>query len=234
MQFPTGGIVRKPKGTIRCDSGTDGTVRMKEATFLRRALSGALFFWKEGILMNTKKLATVAILASLSVVLVWLVHVPVFPAVSFLEYDPADIAILICGFAYGPVAGLIATLAAALVQGFTVSAQSGVYGILMHVISTGTFMAVSSIIYNKNKTRKRAAIGIACGALAMTAVMFLANLVVTPYFMMGAVNAETVSVVLGLMPWILAFNLLKAGVNGLVTFFLYKSLSRFLTNIGAK
>ena len=114
--------------------------------------------------MNTKKLATIAVLASLSVVLVWLVHFPIFPAVPFLEYDPADVAILICGFAYGPLAGLIATLAAALVQGFTVSAQSGLYGILMHVISTGTLMAVSSLIYNRQKTRKRAAIGIACGA----------------------------------------------------------------------
>ncbi len=28
--IPTGGIVRKPRGKIRCNSGTDGTVRMRE------------------------------------------------------------------------------------------------------------------------------------------------------------------------------------------------------------
>jgi len=44
---------------------------------------------------------------------------PDFTAVPFLEYDPADIPILIVSFAYGPLAGLIVTITAALAQGFT-------------------------------------------------------------------------------------------------------------------
>ena len=30
MRFPTGGKAREPRGMIRCDSGADGIVRMKE------------------------------------------------------------------------------------------------------------------------------------------------------------------------------------------------------------
>lgn len=41
--------------------------------------------------MNEKvrKLVTMAMLAALSIVLVYVIHFPIFPAASFLEYDPA-------------------------------------------------------------------------------------------------------------------------------------------------
>ena len=57
-----------------------------------------------------RKLVTMAMLAALSIVLVYVVHFPIFPAAPFLEYDPADIPILIGTFAYGPVAGIILTV----------------------------------------------------------------------------------------------------------------------------
>ena len=173
---------------------------------------------------NTRQLTTMAVLTAFSVCLVALIHFPIFPAVAFLEYDPADIPILICGFAFGPAAGLAVTVIAAVIQGFTVSAQSGIYGVLMHILATGTYVLVSALFYKKHKTKKMAAVSITLGAAAMTACMFLANLVVTPYFMMGAVNGTTVSAVLSLMPFILLFNLLKAGINGCITFFIYKSV----------
>ena len=171
---------------------------------------------------NTRKLTTMAILTALSVCLVAIIHFPIFPAVAFLEYDPADIPILICGFAFGPAAGLIVTVIASVIQGITVSAQSGVYGIIMHIIATGAYVLSSSFFYKKHKTKKMAAVSILIGTGTMVVCMFFANLVITPYFMMGAVNQATVSAVLSLMPFILLFNLLKAGINGIVTFFIYK------------
>lgn len=180
---------------------------------------------------NTRRIAVIGMLTALSVVLVALIHFPIFPAVSFLEYDPADIPILVCGFAFGPAAGILVTVIASVIQGFTVSAASGIYGIIMHVLSTGAYVAVSSLIYRKSKA---AACSIVCGALTMVVVMFGANLVVTPYFMLNAVNGETVRFVLGLMPFILLFNAIKAGINGLVTFFIYKSISGLITKLGAK
>lgn len=178
--------------------------------------------------MKTRKLTSMAILTALSVVLVALIHFPIFPAVSFLEYDPADIPILICGFAFGPAAGLAVTVIASVIQGFTVSAASGVYGVIMHIIATGVYVTVSSVMYKRRKTKKEAALSIVVGALAMAAVMFGANLVITPYFMMGAVNGQTVRAVLSLMPFIIGFNLIKAGINGVVTFFVYKKVSPIL------
>ena len=171
---------------------------------------------------NTRKLTTMAILTALSVCFVALIHFPIFPAVAFLEYDPADIPILICSFAFGPAAGLVVTVIAAFIQGFTVSAQSGIYGIIMHIIATGAYVLASGLFYRKHKTKNLAAVSLLIGTAAMVVCMFFANLVITPYFMMGAVNKETVYTVLSLMPFILLFNLLKAGINGAITFFLYK------------
>lgn len=172
---------------------------------------------------NVRKLTTMAILAAISVVLVWLVHFPIFPAVAFLEYDPADIAVLICGFAFGPVAGICVTLVAALVQGITVSAASGIYGIIMHILATAAFVLTSSLIYRKKKTKKTAAISIAAGVVAMTLVMIPANLFITPFFM----NCER-ALVIDLLPFIAGFNAIKAGVNGIITFFVYKKISRLI------
>ena len=95
---------------------------------------------------NTRKLAVMAMLVAISVVLVYVIHFPIFPAAAFLEYDPADIPILIGTFAYGPVAGLLLTVVAAVIQGVTVSAGSGNYCSIMHIISTSTLVLVAGII----------------------------------------------------------------------------------------
>ena len=104
--------------------------------------------------MNTKKLTTLGVLAACSIVLVAFIHFPIFPAVSFLEYDPADIPILIGTFLFGPVWGVVLTVLVSAIQGMTVSAQSGVYGIVMHIIATSAFTLVAGTIYKRKKTKK--------------------------------------------------------------------------------
>lgn len=171
---------------------------------------------------RTVRLAKMAMLVAISIVLVWVIRIP-FPPLPFLEYDPADIPILIGTFAFGPLGGIALVVVTSVVQGLTVSAGSGLYGILMHIIATGTFVVVAGFIYRWKKTRKVALIAVICGALAMVAIMIPANLLVTPLFM-GMPRAA----VFPLLPAIIGFNALKAGINGAVTFLLYKPMSRFL------
>jgi len=170
------------------------------------------------------------ILAGFSVALVFLIHFPIFPQAPFLEYDPADVPILIATFAYGPVAGLFVTAVAALVQGFTVSAQSGLYGILMHVLSTGSYVLAAGVVYRVKHDRLGAGLAIVCGVLVSAAVMVPANLIVTPAFT-GAPVAFVQSL---LVPVIIPFNLVKSGANGIITFLLYKPISGFLRSRNAK
>ena len=172
---------------------------------------------------KTARLAKMAMLVAISIVLVAIVRFPIFPAVAFLEYDPADIPIMVGTFAFGPGAGILLTVVTSVLQGVTVSAKSGAYGIIMHIIATSTLVIVAGLIYRKEKTKKHAIVGLLCGTAAMTLIMIAANLVITPLFM-GVPR----SAVWDLMPFIAAFNVVKAGVNSLVTFLIYKRVSPFL------
>lgn len=49
--------------------------------------------------ISTRQLVSMAMLGAISIVLVAVIHFPLIPAAAFLEYDPADIPILICAFA---------------------------------------------------------------------------------------------------------------------------------------
>ena len=171
---------------------------------------------------KTVMLAKMGMLVAISIVFVWLIRIP-FPPLPFLEYDPADIPILIGAFAFGPLAGIVLTVVTALVQGLTVSAASGPYGIIMHIIATGSYILVAGFIYRWRKTRKVALIAVICGAVAMILIMIPANLFVTPLFM-GLPRAA----VYPLLPAIIGFNSMKAVINGLVTFILYKPLSNLM------
>ena len=173
-----------------------------------------------------RKLVTMAILVAISIVLVFLVHLPLIPAVPFLEYDPADIPILIGAFAYGPVAGIILTVVTSVIQGMTVSASSGAYGIIMHIIATSVLVLVASRIYRVKHTKKGAILGLICGTLAMGLVMMPANHFITPIFM--GVPTEVLDALL--LPGILPFNLIKGGINSVVTFLVYKTVSRHLVH----
>lgn len=165
---------------------------------------------------------------AISVALVYLIHFPIFPSAAYLEYDPADIPILIGAFAFGPLAGIVITIIACGIQALTVSAASGIYGFIMHVIATSTLVIVSSVIYRLKHTRVGAVIGLACGTAAMAVVMMIANHFVTPIFLM--VPASVVDPML--LPIILPFNLIKAGANSIITFFVYKSISKYIIHGG--
>jgi riboflavin transporter FmnP len=144
-------------------------------------------------------------------------------------YDPADVPIFITAFAFGPIPGLIVTFIVSFIQAFMMGGD-GLYGFLMHFVATGAFAVIAGAIYRKHKTRKVAVAALLAGVAAMTTIMCLMNLVVTPIYM--GVPRSTVAAMI--LPVILPFNLLKSGINGAITFVLYKRISRFLHNDGSK
>ena len=173
---------------------------------------------------RTLKVTTLGMLAAVAIVLVAVIHLPILPAAPFLEYDPADIPILIGTFLYGPWTGLALTVVVSLLQGITVSAASGWIGIVMHILATGAFALIAGSIYRVRHTRGGAALALVAGSIAMTIIMVGCNLVFTPIFM-GTGIKEVISL---LVPAIIPFNRLKAGINSVATFIVYKPLSKFL------
>ena len=172
--------------------------------------------------ISTAMISRLAMMTAVSLVLLLIVRIP-FPPAPFLVYDPADVPIYITAFAYGPAAGLIVTLVVCLIQAFMLGGD-GLYGFLMHFVATGIVAVVIGLMYKNNKTRKRAITALITGVIVATAVMCVMNLIVTPLYM-GAPRAAVVAM---LPTAIIPFNLLKAGLNAVLTFILYKRVSGFL------
>jgi riboflavin transporter FmnP len=171
---------------------------------------------------KTARLAKMAMLATISLVLVMAIRIP-FPPAPFLVYDPADVPIIISAFAFGPLSGLAITFVVSFIQAFALGGD-GIIGFFMHMAATGSFVLVSGLIYRKHKTKKVALIALVTGALVMTATMIGWNLLITPIYLGVPVEA-----VIGMiLPILLPFNLIKAGVNGVIIFLIYKPIARYL------
>ena len=176
--------------------------------------------------MTTAKLAKLAMMTAVSIVLLLIVRIP-FPPAPFLVYDPADVPIYITAFAFGPIEGLVVTLVVCLIQAFGLGGD-GLYGFVMHFVATGIVAVAIGMMYRKNKTKKTAVKALVAGVVIAVIVMCIMNLIVTPAYM-GAPR----SAVLAMIPTvIIPFNLLKAGINALLTFLLYKRISGMLHGSG--
>ena len=175
---------------------------------------------------TTKTLTSLGVLAAFSVVLMLAIRIP-FPPAPFLEYDPADVPILIGAFLFGPIGGLVLTVLVSLLQGLTVSAGSGFIGIVMHFAATGCFAFLAGLLYQKSRTRKTAYISLALGVLLQTAIMAGMNLWLTPIYM----ETPREAVLAMMLPVIVPFNLIKAGVNALLTALIYKRIHQLLTKL---
>ncbi len=189
--------------------------------------------------MNKQKkriyaLTLCGVMSALAVVLVMLIRFPIFPAVPFLEYDAGDIPLFFLSAICGPGYGLCATAATCVIQGVTVSAGSGWVGIVMHFFATGSFVLVQSLILHRLSfsrhadplpppSRVRRISATVGGILAMVCAMALWNLLFTPFFM-----KMPYADFWPYYPWILLFNLIKAGVNGILFALLYEAITPIL------
>ena len=171
---------------------------------------------------KTVRLTKMAMLAAVSLALVLLIRIPSPPA-PFLVYDPADIPIIISAFAFGPLSGISITVVVSFIQAFVLGGD-GIIGFLMHVLATGSFVLVAGLIYKGHKTKKRAVIALAAGTLTWVATMIGWNLIVTPFYLGVPMDA----VIAMVLPILLPFNLMKAGINSIIVFIIYKPIARFL------
>ena len=170
-----------------------------------------------------KKMTAVAMFCALAYACTCLIKVPVM----FLTLDIKDSLIILCSLLFGPFAGLFIAIAVPLLEFITVS-DTGIYGLIMNLLSSITFSMVTGMIYRYKKSLMGAIVGLLSGVFAVTAVMMLANLVVTPHFM-----GTTMDAVASMIPTILLpFNLTKALLKAAIVLLLYKPLSTVLKRIG--
>ena len=175
---------------------------------------------------NIRKLTALGVFAALAYV-IHFVHVPV----SFLNLDFKDVIMTVAGMYFGPVSGVAVAILVPLLE-FPTS-ETGVYGLIMNLLSSITFVGVASLIYKRKKTLNGALLGFLCAVIATTSIMLLLNMFVTPLYMAQiGVPLDTAGIIDMIPLILLPFNLSKAVINSSLAMMLYKPISSSLRRIG--
>lgn len=170
-----------------------------------------------------RKLSVISMICALAYLCMFVLRFKVL----FLTFDIKDAVLAIASLLYGPVWGVISSGLVALLEMITVS-ETGFYGCVMNFLSSASFTFLCGLIYKYRKNMAGAVVGVITGAFTMTAVMVLANLLITPYYM-GVPRGQVVEMIPTLL---LPFNAIKAVVNGAVTLLIYKPFTSGLKRAG--
>ncbi|NLB61870.1 MAG: hypothetical protein GX802_05580 [Clostridiales bacterium] len=168
---------------------------------------------------KTRWLVNCAALCAIAIVLVYLVHVPIIPSAPFLEYDLADVPIFLGTFLYGTPTGLMITFVVCVLQGILFSQQSGIIGIIMHMIATGAFVLVCGGITKHKNTNSTRSLALGLGSATMILLMIPLNLIFTSFFAakvpLGTAFIETMK---AFVTFPSNANAIIVGIVGLVVF----------------
>lgn len=186
-----------------------------------------------------REMTFIALMGALStILLMFRFPLPFMP--PFLSFDLAGVMEMIGGFMFGPLAALLIIILKILLQLVIQGTHSVGTGELQNLILSCSYVMPALFIYSRKKTKKNAVIGMAAGTIGVSVVAIFSNLyLIIPFYaklfgmsiddivaMCSAVNPamkDTMSMMLlGIFP----FNIIKYGVSSVVTFVLYKKLSR--------
>ena len=116
--------------------------------------------------LELSTLLKIAILGAISFIIM-LVEFPLWFAPSFYQIDFSDIPALIGAFSLGPVAGILIELIKNILHFVLKSSGTGGVGEVANFIIGALFVGIAGFIYQKNKTRKNAVIGMGLGTIIM-------------------------------------------------------------------
>ena len=170
---------------------------------------------------STRQLVTMALMCALSAVFQF-IQIPIIPGVTFLTYDPSLVPAMVCGFAFGPAAGIVVGTIASVIHGLVLGEW---VGSLMNIVATVCFVLPAALIYRKSHTLTGAIVGLVVSCVAATLGALASNLTIGVWFWYGSVDV----IVPMLLPAIVPFNLVKTILNSVLTCVVYKSISNLIT-----
>lgn len=194
---------------------------------------------------SAKRLAKIGIFSALATILYFLnFPLPIFP--SFLKLNLSDFPALICSFALGPLSGVITVLIKCVIH-LPFSSSVGA-GELADLIIGGAFVFCAGFVYEKNKTKKGALLGVILGTAASVLASVLANwLIIIPVYtqVMGLSLSQIAAKCAKVLPFIteanfypcylflavLPFNLLRCILASAITWLVYKRVSVLLNKM---
>ena len=170
---------------------------------------------------DTRQLVTMALMCAIGVLLSF-IEFPLLPGVTWLKYDASAMPAMVSGFAFGPAAGLAVGVVGAVIHGILMADFSGA---VMNILVVAGFILPAALVYRRSRTFKSGVVGLVLSAITATVMAILGNLVITPMWLGVPLDA----VVAMILPILTPFNLIKAGINAVLTLIVYKSISNLIT-----
>lgn len=170
---------------------------------------------------NTRQLVTMALMCAIASLFSF-VQIPLIPGVTFLTYDPSLMPAMVCGFAFGPGAGIAVGSIAAIIHGLILGEW---VGSIMNIFATIFFVLPAALLYKRLHTLKGAVAGLAISVVTATAGAILINLTIGVWFYYGSADV----IIPLILPALLPFNLVKTILNALLTLVVYKAISNLIT-----
>ncbi len=167
---------------------------------------------------RVKKLVVGAVFCALAFVSMFVMRINVL----FLTFDAKDAVVTLAGLLLGPLYALAISVVVPVIETFMVG-DTGIWGLIMDILSTASFSVVCALIYKYKKNIWGAITGLLAAALAMTAAMLLFNLFIVPLYQPGMTTAAVAKMIPSLF---LPFNLTKGVLNAALVLIFYKPVSR--------
>lgn len=170
---------------------------------------------------DTRQLVTMALMCAIGVLLSF-IEFPLLPGVTWLKYDASAMPAMVCGFAFGPAAGLSVGVVGAVIHGILMADFTGA---LMNILVVAGFVLPAALVYRRSRTFRSGVAGLVLSVIAATLMAILGNLLVTPAWLGVPLDA----VVAMILPILTPFNLAKGALNAVLTLVVYKSVSNLVT-----
>lgn len=170
---------------------------------------------------DTRQLVTMALMCAIGVLLSF-IELPLLPGVTWLKYDASAMPAMVCGFAFGPAAGLSVGVVGAVIHGILMADFTGA---LMNILVVAGFVLPAALVYRRSRTFRSGVVGLVLSVVAATLMAILGNLLVTPAWLGVPLDA----VVAMILPILTPFNLAKGALNAVLTLVVYKSVSNLVT-----
>ena len=172
---------------------------------------------------DVKKISVTALFCAIAFLMTFVFRFKV----GFLTFDLKDAVISVISLLYGPIYGVASAGVVAVLELLSVS-DTGLYGLIMNFISSATFAIACGSVYKFRRSFSGAIFAVVVSVISVTAIMMVANIFITPYYM-GVETAE----VIALIPTMLfPFNLCKSIVNAASLLIIYKPITNALKKTG--
>lgn len=212
------------------------------AIFLLAYLVEQLIQKKHGVkepIFTTRKVAMIGMFSAIAGILMFFEFPLLMIAPFFYELDFSELPVLICGYAFGPVAGVVAEFLKILIKLFLKGTSTAFVGDFANFVVGCTMILPATIIYHLKKSKKMAVISCAVGTICMAIFGTAFNAIyLIPAFsklfgmdinaiiglgtkIHGSIHDITSFVIMCVAP----LNIIKGTMISVLTILLYKHLS---------